>query len=99
MLWLKARSFLALGITTATRKASPVGACVTAGASVPTWVASEGASVATEVTGTGDAQALNTSANASNGVINHANFFIFFSLIMGLANNSGFQILKSADRK
>ncbi len=67
MLWLKARSFLALGMTTATRK-GPAGAAV--GASVA------GGSVGAEVP-----QALNTSARDTINENNQANFFIFFSLI------------------
>src|SRR5215207_9437611 len=74
MLWLKARSVVALGMTTATRKGSAA-----AGASV----ASAGASVAILGASVGGVvpQALSTTVKARIRLKNHTNFFIFFSLL------------------
>jgi hypothetical protein len=68
MLWLKARSLMALGMTTATRNGSPdatsvAGGCVAAGAP----------------------HALRTNARESIRVKNQTDFFIFFSLKMGIS--------------
>jgi hypothetical protein len=76
MLWLNARSFVALGITTATRNGSAgagVGGASVAGASV-----AAGGSVAT---GACAPQALNTIENPIKRERNIKRFFICFSLI------------------
>jgi hypothetical protein len=64
MLWLNARSLMALGMTTATRNFWAGALVAGAGAPPPP-------------------QALKTSESARTTVKNHANFFIFFSLVGG----------------
>ena len=76
MLWLNARSLIALGMTTATRNGSAGGgASVAAGASVG---AGAGASVAV---GCG-AHAPATITMVRNNVVSQTSFFMFFSLKM-----------------
>src|SRR5512147_604720 len=83
MLWLKARSFLALGITTATRNG--LAGAVVAGASVAAGAAvAAGASVATgaAVGVAGAAQALNIADRETIRTKDSANFFILILLVM-----------------
>ena len=70
MLWLKAKSLIALGITTATRK-GPVGASVTAAGGA--WVGAEGSTV-----GVAPPQALKINAN-NKSIPNHLRFLFMFS--------------------